>query len=97
MNVTNTCKLHVLNGDDLTTKTLMYKILRDWWEQCKSTPNKLVQVMHASKVHLWWQHFLILEIERKKEEREKVQGCTVHNTVSDHLANRDENRRLQIT
>lgn len=94
MNVTNTCKLHVLNGDDLTTKTLMYKILRNWWEQCKSTPNKLVYVMHASKVHLWWQHFLILDIEKEGRERE---GCTVHNTVSDHLANRDENRRSQIT
>lgn len=38
-------------------------------------------------------------LDRKKErekDRERV-GCTVHNTVSDHLANRDENRRLQIT
>lgn len=34
----------------------------------------------------------IIDWERKKErERE---GCTVHNTVSDHLANKDEGCKL---
>lgn len=34
--------------------------------------------------------------EREKEGRER-EGCTVHNTVSDHLNPIDKDRRLQIT
>lgn len=37
-------------------------------------------------------------LDRKKErEKDRERGCTVHNTVSDHLNPIDKDRRLQIT
>lgn len=39
----------------------------------------------------------ILDRKKEREKDREREGCTVHNTVSDHLNRIDKDRRLQIT